>query len=429
MAQQAIADPTRQQEDTQSISLIFESFEQGFVLDMKDVEVFYFIEDIFANCMTGVLRFRDLYGFAEFAPLTGNQEKIHVVYGTKKDITLTFDVWKVNEIVPTSGKGVAELGTQNVIELILVDQIYDLFTNQRWSRSWQQDSVSNIVNHLARYMLDSDIKVLESSNEEIDFVMPWWTAKQAINWLSKRGKSIVTGKSGYLFYNSSRGLNFVTIEKLLQGSPRKTGDTSGVYLFQNPQNIWYINNVLGFSLVGVDNSFLRWIRGGTKFGYDFTTKSLLEGEFELTDGLDNITVLGRKTLYSDIGTPRADYKNEGESDSDILEVMWHDEFNKRYTLQQGIKIIVKGHEERFAGSMLEIEWPSTEKELIHNKQMKGLYLVRSVTHEWSHGRPGWIQKLVLLKNGYTDSRNKNLLNASRKNVYGSEAEGILGRLG
>ena len=425
---QAIGDSTRQQDLTQNISIIFESFEKGFTFEMKDVEMFYFVEDIFSNCLTGVLRFSDLYGFAEFAPLTGHQEKVHIVYGTDKDISLTFDVWKVNELVPQTGGGVADLGSQNLIELILVDQNFDQFVNQRWSRSFTQDSVSNIVRHIARYMLDADIKTIETSNEEIDFCMPFWTPKQAIDWLSRRGKSAATGKAGYLFYNSSQGLNFVTIEKLLQGSPRKTGETRDVYVFSNPENPWYINTILGWSLTGIDNSFLRWIRGGTKFGYDFSTKSLLEGNYKLRDGLDNITILGRKALYSDIGMPRSDYRNEGETDSDMLEILFQDEFNKRYTLQQGIKIIVKGHEERYAGSMIEIEWPSTERGLVHNRQMKGIYLVKSVTHQWSPSRPGWIQKLVLLKNGYTDSRNRNLLNASRKNVYGTEAEGILGKL-
>lgn len=423
----AIGDSKRQQDDTQTISIIFESFEKGFVLDMKDVEMFYFIEDIFTHCMTGVLRFTDLYGFAEFAPLTGNQEKIHIVYGKDKDISLSFDVYQVNEIVPQTGGGVADMGSQNLIELVLVDPLFNFLTNQRWSRSWSQDTISNIVNHISRYHLNASITNIEASNELIDFCMPFWTPKQAITWLSRRATSSATGKAGYLFFNTSQGLNYVTIDKLLQGSPRKTGETKGVYVFKNPQNVNYINNILGWSLTGVDNFFLKWIRGSTKFGYDFSTKSLLETSNTISDGIKNITVLGRKALYSDIGTARANYMIEGESDSDTLQTMYHDEFNKRYTLQQGIKIIVKGNEERYAGSLIEIEWPSTEKELVHNRQLKGLYLVKSVTHQWSPSRPGWIQKMVLLKNGYTDSRNRNLINATRKNIYGSEAEGILGR--
>jgi hypothetical protein len=76
--------------------------------------------------------------------------------------------------------------------------------------------------------------------------------------------------------------------------------------------------------------------------------------------------------------------------------------------------------------MIELEWPSTEKEQKWNKQMKGLYLVKSVTNQWGPTRPGWVQKLVLLKNGYTDSRNRDLVKATRKNLYGSTASTLLG---
>lgn len=426
---QAIGDSTRQQEDTQTLSITFESFEKGFVLDMKDVEMFYFIEDIFSNCMTGVLRFTDLVGFAEFAPLTGNQERIHITYGTDNDIDLSFDVYKVNEIVPQAESGIDDTASQQLIEITFVDSLFTLMTNQKWSRSFQGESVSDIINHISRHMLNTDIDgQFEPSGESIDFVMPWWTPKQAINWLSRRATSVESGKSGYLFYNNSQGLNYLTLDKLLQGAPRTSGTTKDEYVFSSPDNIWFINKVIGWELIGIDNFFLKWIQGGNKFGYDFTTKSLLNTRYEFKDGLDNITVLGRKALYSDIGTSRADYVIEGDSDSKILDATFYDEFSKRYSLQQGIKIIVRGHEERFAGSMIEIVWPSTEKSLVHNKQMKGLYLVRSVTHQWSPSRPGWIQKLVLLKNGYTDSRNRDLLSVSRKNLYGRQ-EGILGRIG
>ena len=54
--------------------------------------------------------------------------------------------------------------------------------------------------------------------------------------------------------------------------------------------------------------------------------------------------------------------------------------------------------------------------------MKGFYLVKSITHQWSANQtPQYIQKLVLLKNGYTDiDINKvfQLVKATKKNVAG-----------
>ena len=102
-AKGVIGDPTRTPEETRTLSITFETYKRGFVLDMKDIEIFWFIEDIFTHSMTGVLRFRDTVGFAEFAPITGSDESLHLTYGQDNDINLTFDVYKVREIGSLTG--------------------------------------------------------------------------------------------------------------------------------------------------------------------------------------------------------------------------------------------------------------------------------------------------------------------------------------
>ena len=421
----ALVDSERTFEETQTIAIIFESFEKGFTLAMQDVEVFYFIEDIFSHSMHGILRFRDMYGFSEFAPLTGDNERVHIRYGQDSDKELSFDVYQISEITGLNPSG----EQQNFIEIVFVDGLFQLFTQQKFSRSWQQESVSNIVQHISRYALGVNSFVdFEESTEAIDFVMPYWTVKHAIDYLARRGTGSRSGQSGYLFFNNSKGLNFVTLDTLLNGSPKSKGLTSPGYVFDRPGEPFYTNKILGWTLEGVDNFQMNKLRGRSSFGYDFTKKALISNSYEYSDAIKNVTVLGRKSLYSDIGTPRADYVLEGETDSKILDAMYYGEFAKRYSLQQAIKLIVRGHEDRFAGDMLEILWPSTEKALIHNENLKGLYLVKSVTNQWSHTRPGWIQKLVCIKNGYTASRNKNLLNSTKRNLYGSTVANVLGSL-
>ncbi len=421
----ALVDSERTFEETQTIAIIFESFEKGFTLQMEDVEVFYFIEDIFSHSMNGVLRFRDMYGFSEFAPLTGDNERIHIRYGQDSDKELSFDVYQVSEIAGLNPSG----EQQNLIEIVFVDGLFQLFTQQKFSRSWQDESISNIVRHISRYALGVDtFSNIEGSTETIDFVMPFWTVKHAIDYLARRGTGSISGQPGYLFFNNSKGLNFVTLDTLLDGSPKKTGLTSPGYVFDRPGEPFYTNKILGWTMEGVDNFQMNKLRGRSSFGYDFLTKTLISNSYEYSDSLSNVTVLGRKSLYSDIGTSRADYVLEGESDPKILDAMYYGEFSKRYSLQQAIKLVVRGHEDRFAGDMLEILWPSTEKALLHNENLKGLYLVKSVTNQWSSSRPGWIQKLVCIKNGYTSSRNKNLLNATKQNLYGSTVANILGSI-
>lgn len=308
--------------------------------------------------------------------------------------------------------------------------MFQLLTQQKFSRSFKDESVSDIIKHLARNMLQKTrFNKFEESNEKIDFVMPYWTVRQAFKWLLKRGTSAITGTPGYIFFQNTRGLNLITLESLLQGTPRRGTPTSEVYKFEEPDKLYYKNKILGWSIQGVDNFSMNFLRGGNKFGFDFNTKTLIRNQYEFSDGLDQTTVLGRKSLFTDIGTSRARYELEGDANTKILDAIFYSDFSKRYSMQQAVKIVLKGHEDRFAGDMIELEWPSTEAALAHNKQMKGIYLVKSVTNQWSASRPSWVQKLVLLKNGYTDSRNLNLTLASRRNIYGTTGGvGILGRL-
>ena len=426
-AKGVIGDPTRTPEETRTLSITFETYNRGFVLDMKDIEIFWFIEDIFTHSMTGVLRFRDTVGFAEFAPITGSDESLHLTYGQDNDINLTFDVYKVREIVQTGG---ADTASQNVIEVHFVDDMFQLLTQQKWSRSFVDESVSDIVRHLANNMLQKySFNKFEASSEKIDFVMPYWTVRQAFKWLLKRGTSTTTGTPGYIFFQNTKGLNFITLESLLQGAPRIGTPTSGVYKFEEPDKPYFRTRILGWKIQGVDNFTMNFSRGGNNYGFDFDTKTFIRNQYEFLDGLDQTTVLGRKALFTDIGTSRARYELEGDTDTKILDAIFYSDFIKRYSMQQAVKLVMKGHEDRFAGDMIEIEWPSTEKGLVHNKQMKGIYLVKSVTNQWSASRPSWVQKLVCLKNGYTDSRNLNLTLASKRNIYGTTGGiGILGRL-
>ena len=69
---------------------------------------------------------------------------------------------------------------------------------------------------------------------------------------------------------------------------------------------------------------------------------------------------------------------------------------------------------------IEIEWPSNERERTKsfNKQLKGKWLIKSITHQLLGGTTmSYRQRLVLLKNGFEDSDMKDLVNASKMNLY------------
>ena len=85
-------------------------------------------------------------------------------------------------------------------------------------------------------------------------------------------------------------------------------------------------------------------------------------------------------------------------------------------MQQTLTVLVQGHEERHAGGMIEIIWPSSDEKEKFNKNLGGKYLVKSITHQFSAAAPYYRQKMILIKNAYEDSDSTKLMDASNKNL-------------
>jgi hypothetical protein len=81
-------------------------------------------------------------------------------------------------------------------------------------------------------------------------------------------------------------------------------------------------------------------------------------------------------------------------------------------------VSVRGHEERYCAAMIEIQWPSAESvNNKFNKQLSGMYLIKSITHYFNgHNKPAYIQKMVLIKNGYEDCDLQTLVKSTKNNI-------------
>jgi hypothetical protein len=421
-------DISNSQEDTgtYNVSISFPSFGTT-QIDTSSILEFYFIESIDTFAITGKIKFVDVNGVVEDGPLTGT-EFLNISYGEKEVvIDRYFSFYKVNEISMGDSGDPAE---NNVVEIIFTDPNFLLYSKFNYSLSWKDTKISDIVKYIGEKMLKFDVsgsdwEDFEESNEKIDFCMPYWTPQQAINWLIKRASGSESGEAGYLFFNNSKNgeeyttsaHNFVTLEKLLQQKNLMVlgeGD-DGHYVMQG-ENMYLYNKILSFSINGIDSQGMVGVSGGTRHGYDTKRKKLLTEEFSYTDGVDKTTILGMVTLFNDISNPSASFINTGEEDEGMIENIFFNEWTKRYNLQQTVSIIVKGHEGRYAGGMIEIQWPSQYKDQKFNKNHEGKYLIKSITHHFSNSVPYYKQKLTLIKNGYNDSYAMRLLKSTKKNI-------------
>ena len=389
-------DRERPQESSVAVILHMES--TSATIDNKDLYHLYFIEDIYSSCMAGKIQFADPYGAFELGPITGN-EKLTIVFGVEEDIQREFIIYKVQRVDQLSS---FERGGMQVFEIFFVDSMFYDLNYKSYSRSWVDTSISDIVKDICKYMLDDPtFGQFETSNETLaNFYMPDWTPREALKWLMRRASGFNSGQAGYLFYNNTDGTNFVTIDKLL--AARAMDSTK--FTLRQETDIYSVHQVLSWSHLGLDTTSMRHVRGGTVKGYDSSTKTFVEDTHTYSDSISQHVLLGGFSIYPDIGDELAVQTLDGDPNTQILKNINQHNFISRYNRQMLVEITVPGSvRDRHCGGLIEIDWPSAIPGIGRaNEMMKGYYLVKSITHQWSSQQsPAYIQKMVLIKNAYT----------------------------
>jgi len=395
------------------------------IIANEDIYRIFFIEDIFKFSIAGKLIFNDRYNFMEAGPFTGH-ERIAFIYGQgESDRNIVFDIYKVTKISQV-GPGIRET-SENLFELELIDPFYIPTSLKRYSKSWSDQKYSQIMKDILNNMTlvklgGFNLKIEESSNST-DFIIPYWTPRNALNWLARRAKGKQSGSSGYLIFNNTANqltTNAVSLNYLLSDFD-KTLDKKP-YRFQSDV-VSDKNKILEWWFSGIDRTSNQVLRGGYWRGFDFNTKKLLQVGYRYSDASDRNVMLGRKTLYGQMDDLGSSNTFVGESDIDSLSNIAFNDWTKRYNLQFILNIIVEGDESRFAGQHIEIEWPGLEgadKKL--NDALKGKYMIKSVTHNFmGGGHYPYKQRLVCIKNAYHNINSRILYDSKITNLYTEKA--------
>jgi hypothetical protein len=386
----------------------------------EDIYEMYFVEDIFKFSITGKLVFNDRYNFLEAGPFTG-QERIAFIYGVgESDRNMVFDIWKVNKI-SQSGPGIRET-SENMFELILTDPFFIPASLRRYSKSWKDTAYSQIMRDILNNMFfvesgGFDLNIEDSGNST-DFIIPYWTPKTALNFLSRRAKGKRSGTSGYLIFNNT--VNGITTNALsmnyLLSDFGKTLDKVP-YVFQSDV-VSGKNKILEWWFNGLDRTSNQVLRGGYWRGFDFNTKKLLQVGYKYSDGVDKNVMLGRKTLFGQMDDLNSSNILVGDNDIETLSDIAFNDWTKRYNMQLILNIIVEGDENRHAGQHIEIEWPGLEGETKMNDALKGKYMIKSVTHNFQGGgHYPYKQRLVCIKNSYQNINSILLYDSKVTNLY------------
>lgn len=411
--------------DAQSIfSVTIVGSTDTIIMDNDDVREIYFIEDIYSYLKTGCMLCRDTRALTEFLPIVGG-ETITIEYGSLepggKEYVIkkfTFDMIKVSEVENTNEKH------RHFLKFFFIESPHKRLHMEHYSRSYMCMKYTEIIaDILDRHagMPPGKFLQFEHCKEEIHyFYTALKTPAQNVEWLANRGSGDNSGQPGFLLYSSTQDegapYNFVTLELMLQQGMQMP-PYAGPYTIHAP-NEYNINKIIKYVDGRIDKRALEKMMYYIGLGYDIRRKRYLRNEYKYKEGLDKFTCLGDFSLFHE-GTDAILSCNQELTaeveEKEIMKNIYFGDWIKRYCLQHTVSVILEGHSQRYCGGMIEIVWPSANDDEVFDKNMNGLFLVKSITHSFVPiQKPVYTQKMILIKNGYNDSDGK-LTPASKVN--------------
>ena len=418
-------DPTRENylKGSLTVKIVIDQRQVG-ILQADDIVDCYFIEDIFSSCLRGKITFYDAFGLLEHGPFIG-EEMITLVYGLEEEREVAFHIWKVNRIIQAAE---TQATTESIIECYFVDTSFYHMTVPKYSRSYESGKkATDVVEHILKKMVGWESRQIniEDSKTTLEnpIALPYWNCVESINWLLSYAEGSISRSSGYLCFantNKTWSINVYTLNWLM--SNNNDLDTTD-YVFESPEEETRFNKIYEWWIEGIDKSKMNVVRGSKFRGYNSSSKKLLTHEFDFTDGIEKTTILGRKALVSDISDVNSSMNLADPSLKDLKNKVY-DLWVKQYSKLNLVNVIVPGNEKRYAGMQIRIRWPSNNPDQQrYQKQLEGKYLIKSITHQFhgkNRGSRNYMQKLVLIKNGYQDSASRSLYDAVKTSLTGGK---------
>ena len=393
-------------------SVVIKGGKEETVLDNNDIYHVRLFEDIYSYSKTIHIVTKDTKALHEMLPIVGD-EKVIVSYESLVGLSgystkeFTFNILKIN-VDNYHDKN------RHVVEIFGVDANYKKLHSWVHTRSYSDACYTYM--DIARYILETigeiEIGEFENCPETLQyFYNGLKTPIQCTKWLSSRCTSDATGVPGYVYYSCTRDsgtdlFNVISLETLLQQGPSMPPGDS-LYMVRS-HNEYHINNIISYTINRPDKQNMRKLYGAYSLCWDIKRKKYIKVDLSYQEALTKFTCLGSKSLFAITDdTDIQIYKphlNINEDDEEILKNIYYSDWVKRYCLQQTIQCTLEGHSDRYAGGMIEIKWPSADDDIQVDPNMVGLFLVKSITHQWTPlSKPVYLQKMVLIKNGYHES--------------------------
>jgi len=415
-------------------SVLIQGGKDSVIMDNNDIYQVRIHEDIYSYSKSVQVICKDSRALHEMLPLIGN-EKVLITYSSLLDSgesyidkEFSFNIMKIN-VENTEDRN------RHAIELVGIDENYKKLHTYHFTRSFSDAcyTYGDIAKYILEIMAEVKLKEFENCPEFLKYFHTGLkTPAQCVKWLLSRCTSLVTGVPGYVMYSDTKdsgddSMRFISLETLLQKGVDVIPPSDGMYTVRS-HNEYNINDIKGYKINRPDKMQMRNLIGGYTLCWDINRKKYIKVDLNYLDALEKFTCLGSKSLFNtaaidiDIGEFKK-HININENNEEILKNIYFSDWVLRYCLQQTVQCVIEGHASRFAGGMIEIKWPSADDDIQADHNMIGLFLIKSITHQFMPaGKPTYQQKMVLIKNGYHES-DPNLIDAVKINTKFTEISG------
>lgn len=241
---------------------------------VSEISIF---EDLFSNGLSGELLMADNVGASDLMNLTGN-EKLTIELITDPDNgeveIKEFYVYSVTSRLRNNP-------TSEVYKLQFVSFESVLNEHTHVYSAIEGTNSSAVQQLFSQYIASEKPFEVESTSGSFKFVMPSWTPFEGINWYAGRSVSSESGGSYFLFYETMKGYNFKSVEKLITASPvyEYRYEPSGTtFAAKDPSNIREYEIVnMGDTIKGVTENYT------TLWTNDLVRKKYVKKRFEVEE--------------------------------------------------------------------------------------------------------------------------------------------------
>ena len=199
---------------------------RGIIIDVYnfvvDINVY---EDISSPTVSGNITLNDAQDLVNLMPFIGEEKLLLTFKSPTMDdkqglISHAFYIYKM-----TDRKYTAERAVEYTLHFVTFETIRDL--NSKMSRGFE-GKINEIAYNILKNNLGTDKNIfIEPTRNTIKYVSNYWTPYTNLNFMTKRSISNKTGSANYVFFENSRGYNYVSIDSLLEN------DSKTRYIYDN----------------------------------------------------------------------------------------------------------------------------------------------------------------------------------------------------